>query len=140
MISRVFTIIVLLLVAIPVVTFLVINRAPVDLSLDPFGTMPQFTYSLPLSLIIIVAALVGVVAGCVFTWISEGSYRRDSWRRKFEMEKMEKEKQEQAEALQRLRQERVERANAERESRPQQASIAGAPTSSARMISSDRAA
>ncbi|EAU41440.1 hypothetical protein FP2506_01695 [Fulvimarina pelagi HTCC2506] len=133
MIARVLTVVVLLLVAVPIVTFLVINRGPVDLTLDPFGTMPQFTFSIPLSLIMISAALAGVVLGCIFTWISEGTYRRDSWRRKFEMEKMEREKQEQAEALKRLRQERVERTSAER-NMPQQPSIAGAPTSSSRMI------
>ncbi|MEN3793191.1 lipopolysaccharide assembly protein LapA domain-containing protein [Fulvimarina sp. MAC3] len=133
MIARVLTVIVLLVIAIPVVTFLVINRGPVDLTLDPFGTMPQFTYAIPLSLIIICSALAGVILGCIFTWISEGHYRRDSWRRKFEMEKMEREKQEQAEALKRLRQERVERADSESEP-AHHPSIAGAPTASSRMI------
>lgn len=133
MIARVLTVIVLLVVAIPVVTFLVINRGPVDLTLDPFGTMPQFTFAIPLSLIIISSAIAGLVIGCIFTWISEGTYRRDSWRRKFEMEKMEREKQEQAEALKRLRQERVERA-ANESGHAQQPSIGGSPTASSRMI------
>ncbi|RFC63110.1 LapA family protein [Fulvimarina endophytica] len=139
MISRILSVLLLLVIAVPLVTFLVINRNPVSLSLDPFGTMPQFVFDLPLSLIIIASALVGVVVGCVFTWISEGTNRREAWRRKFEMEKMEREKAELEDALQRLRQERAERANAERglaESR----AIAPAPGGSPKMIGSERAA
>ncbi len=68
---------VLLPVAILVVLLAVANRAPVQLSLDPFSKdAPEFATSLPLFAIIFAAVMVGVVIGGTATWLAQGKHRR----------------------------------------------------------------
>ncbi|GGE21721.1 hypothetical protein GCM10011390_46350 [Aureimonas endophytica] len=89
--------------AVLIVIFCVANRAPVTISLDPLGTLPQFVYDVPLFLVIMAALIVGVVLGGIGTWLTQGHYRRSAWRRKHEMERL---KREAEDAKERLRQER----------------------------------
>jgi uncharacterized integral membrane protein len=68
---------ILLPVAILVVLLAVANRAPVQLSLDPFSPeAPEIATTLPLFAIIFAAIMVGVVIGGVATWLSQGKHRR----------------------------------------------------------------
>jgi uncharacterized integral membrane protein len=75
----------LLPVAVLVVLMAVANRAPVQVSLDPFSqTAPELAFSLPLFAIIFVALMVGVVVGGSATWLAQGRNRRE--RRHFRRE------------------------------------------------------
>jgi predicted ribosomally synthesized peptide with SipW-like signal peptide len=67
----------LLPVAILVVLLAVANRAPVQLSLDPFSQdAPEIATSLPLFAIIFAAVMVGVVIGGTAAWLSQSKHRR----------------------------------------------------------------
>ena len=68
---------ILLPVAVLVVLLAVANRAPVQLSLDPFSKdAPEFATSLPLFAIIFAAVMVGVVIGGTATWLAQGKNRK----------------------------------------------------------------
>ena len=59
------------------IVFAVANRHFVTVSFNPFDTGDSASaVSLPLFLLIIVAAIVGVVAGGVATWIGQHRWRR----------------------------------------------------------------
>jgi uncharacterized integral membrane protein len=74
---RFFKALLLLPVAILVVLLAVANRAPVQLSLDPFSQdAPEFAANLPLFAVIFAALMVGVVIGGTATWLSQGKHRR----------------------------------------------------------------
>ncbi len=60
-----------LIIAICVVWFAIANRHPVDLTLDPF----PLSFSAPLYLPVLIAALVGMIAGGVISWRSGGGRR-----------------------------------------------------------------
>lgn len=68
---------ILLPIAILVVLLAVANRAPVQLSLDPFSKgAPEFATSLPLFAVIFASVMVGVVIGGTATWLSQSKHRR----------------------------------------------------------------
>ncbi len=67
------------------------NRHTVTVSFDPFasGDIPAFTIEAPLFIVLILAIMVGVVAGSAATWLAQGKHRRaarqcraeaDKWR------------------------------------------------------------
>jgi uncharacterized integral membrane protein len=59
------------------IVFAVANRHIVTVSLDPFdGSDPALAVSMPLFLVLIVVALIGVVAGGTATWLRQGRWRR----------------------------------------------------------------
>jgi uncharacterized integral membrane protein len=59
------------------VIFAVANRHFVTVSFDPFNsTAPSVSISLPLFVLIIVVAILGVVAGGCATWFSQRHWRR----------------------------------------------------------------
>jgi uncharacterized integral membrane protein len=63
--------------ALTFVVFAVANRHFVTLSFDPFNSAdPSVSVSLPLFLLIIVVAILGVVAGGLATWFGQGRWRR----------------------------------------------------------------
>jgi uncharacterized integral membrane protein len=69
---------ILLPVAILVVLLAVANRAPVQLSLDPFSQdAPEFATSLPLFAVIFASVMVGMVIGGTATWLSQAKHRRE---------------------------------------------------------------
>lgn len=72
-----FTALVLVPVAILFVVFAVANRHLVTVSFDPFNSItPSVSLTLPLFLVIILVAALGVVAGGVMTWFRQGRWRR----------------------------------------------------------------
>ena len=63
------------------IVFAVANRHVVTVSFDPFNIVdPSVGVTLPLFVVIIAVAIVGVIAGSVATWFSQGRWRRASRR------------------------------------------------------------
>jgi uncharacterized integral membrane protein len=63
--------------AVVFVVFAVANRHVVTVSFDPFNSAnPSVGASLPLFVIIIAVAMMGVVAGGLATWFRQGHWRR----------------------------------------------------------------
>jgi len=62
--------------AIVIIVFAVANRAPVIVSLDPFGNVPPaLAVELPLFVLLFVVAVLGVIAGGIGTWFGQSAYR-----------------------------------------------------------------
>ena len=88
MVSRILSFLILVPLAILLVVFCVSNRGPVTVSLDPLGTMQQFTYSMPLFILMIGAVIVGLILGGTGTWLTQAHYRRKAWKRRNEIERL----------------------------------------------------
>lgn len=78
-----------ILVVIPLaaifIVFAVANRRLVTVSFDPFNTNdPSVGVTLPLFVVLIVVAILGVVAGSVASWFRHRHWRREA--RRFEAE------------------------------------------------------
>ena len=72
-----FTALVLIPLAIIFVIFAVANRHFVTVSVDPLNSStPAVGVTLPLFVVIIVVAILGVLAGGVATWFRQGHWRR----------------------------------------------------------------
>ncbi len=71
---------VLVLCAIILLGFAFANRDLVTVSFDPFSTTDSAAFSIetPLFAVAIVAAMLGVVAGALATWLSQGRHRKAS--------------------------------------------------------------
>lgn len=64
-------------VAILFIVFAVANRHPVTVSFDPFNSSdPSIGAALPLFVVLIVVAILGVIAGGTATWIGQRHWRR----------------------------------------------------------------
>jgi uncharacterized integral membrane protein len=65
--------------AIVLTVFAVANRQLVTLSFDPFNsTEPALSLRMPLFVLMIVAAVLGVVAGGLATWFRQRHWRRSA--------------------------------------------------------------
>ena len=86
---RFFKIAILAFCAIVLLGFAFANRDIVTVSFDPFASSDNaaFSFPAPLFAIVIVAAMLGVVAGATATWISQGRHRRASRRSRMEADK-----------------------------------------------------
>jgi uncharacterized integral membrane protein len=74
---RVFNAVVLIPLGVVFVIFAVANRHEVRVSFDPFNSNdPSLSFALPLFLVIIVAVILGVVAGGSATWFGQRRWRR----------------------------------------------------------------
>lgn len=72
-----FTAVVLIPLGLIFVVFAVANRHPVTVSFDPFNSAdPSIAITLPLFVVIIAGAIVGVVAGGCATWFRQRHWRR----------------------------------------------------------------
>jgi uncharacterized integral membrane protein len=72
-----FTGLVLIPLGLIFVVFAVANRHLVTVSFDPFNSSnPSFDVTLPLFVLIIVVAILGVVAGGIATWFRQRHWRR----------------------------------------------------------------
>jgi uncharacterized integral membrane protein len=72
-----FTALIVIPLALIFVVFAVANRHFVTVSFDPFNSAnPAVSVSLPLFVLIIAIAILGVVAGGVATWFSQRRWRR----------------------------------------------------------------
>ncbi|WP_061935313.1 lipopolysaccharide assembly protein LapA domain-containing protein [Aureimonas sp. AU22] len=107
MISKILTFLVLGPLAILLVVFCVANRAPVPVSLDPIGTLPQFVYEVPLFVLLIGAVILGLLLGGFGTWITQRHYRARAARRRNEVENLRHEVEVSNERLRRLREEQI---------------------------------
>ena len=107
MISRILSLVILVPLAILLVVFCVSNRGPVPVSLDPLGTMPQFTFAPPLFLLLMGAVILGVILGGIGTWLTQSHYRRKAARRKAEVARLRREADDANERLRLLRDEKI---------------------------------
>jgi uncharacterized integral membrane protein len=74
---RFFSGLVLIPLALIFVVFAVANRHLVTVSFDPFNsTAPSLAVTLPLFLLIILVAILGVLAGGIVTWLRQRHWRR----------------------------------------------------------------
>lgn len=74
---KVFTVLIVLPLALILIVFAVANRHFVTVSFDPFNsTDPALAASLPLFVLIIAVAILGVVAGGLATWFGQHHWRR----------------------------------------------------------------
>ena len=89
--------VILALCAIVLLGFAFANHDPVTVSFDPFAASDNAAFSIetPLFAVVIVAAMLGVVAGALATWLSQGRYRKASRQSRREADKW----QTQAQAL-----------------------------------------
>src|SRR6476469_270554 len=72
-----FTALIVIPLALIFIIFAVANRHFVTVSFDPFNsTTPTVAVTLPLFVVIIASALLGVIAGVMPTWIRQGRWRR----------------------------------------------------------------
>ena len=72
-------------VAIVLIVFAVANRHFVTVSFDPFNSAnPSVGVSLPLFVVIILVAILGVIAGGLATWLRQGRWRRSARRNEAE--------------------------------------------------------
>jgi uncharacterized integral membrane protein len=86
---RFLRIVILILLAIVLLGFAFANRDLVTVSFDPFASTDSAAFSIaaPLFAVVIVAAMLGVVAGALATWVSQGRHRRASRQSRVEAEK-----------------------------------------------------
>ena len=72
-----FTAVVVIPLGLIFIIFAVANRHWVTVSFDPFNaTTPTVAVTLPLFVVIIVSAILGVIAGGMTTWFRQGRWRR----------------------------------------------------------------
>src|SRR5580692_2849426 len=88
-----------LLVLAPIAVLLLIfafaNRQIITVSFDPFvdGDIPAFAITAPLFLILILAMMLGVLAGGAATWFAQGKYRKAARQNRAEAERLRNEAQ-----------------------------------------------
>jgi uncharacterized integral membrane protein len=75
---RVLKYIAIVLVAILLLAFCLANHENITLSFDPFGSSdnPAASIDAPLFVVVIASAMLGVAAGALATWLSQGRHRR----------------------------------------------------------------
>ena len=74
---RFLTVLFLLLAAAVFIPIGVSNRQPATLNLDPFGRTPSpFAIDMPLSLLMFLLLMLGVLIGGLATWLGQGKWRR----------------------------------------------------------------
>ena len=80
---------ILVICAIVLLGFAFANRDFVTVSFDPFATIDNAAFSIPAPLfaVVTVAAMLGVVAGAVATWLSQGRHRKASRQSRMEADK-----------------------------------------------------
>jgi uncharacterized integral membrane protein len=80
---------ILAICAIVILGFAFANRDFVTVSFDPFASSESAALSIaaPLFVVVIVAAMLGVVAGAFATWLSQGRHRRASRQNRVEADR-----------------------------------------------------
>ena len=86
---RFLKIVILILLAVILLGFAFANHHEVIVSFDPFASIDSAAFSIvtPLFAVVIVAAMLGVVAGALATWVSQGRHRRAARQSRAEAEK-----------------------------------------------------
>ena len=87
--------IVLAPIAVLLLIFAFANRHIVTVSFDPFveGDIAAFAITAPLFLILLLALMVGVLAGGFATWLTQGKYRKAAQQNRAEAERLRNEAQ-----------------------------------------------
>lgn len=81
--------VILVPVAVVLTVFAVANRELVTLSFDPFNSAdPALSLRLPLFVLLIAAAVLGVVAGGLATWFRQRHWRKSARRSEAELRQM----------------------------------------------------
>ncbi len=88
--KRLFKLLFLIPVALVLLALAEANRHSVTIFLDPFaGPTPEGTQiAVPLYIVMLLAAMVGIVLGGAATWWEQGKYRRAARRAKSEVESL----------------------------------------------------
>jgi uncharacterized integral membrane protein len=110
MVSRILSFLILVPLAILLIVFCVSNRGAVTVSLDPLGTLPQFTYSMPLFILLMGAVILGLLLGGLGTWFTQAHYRRKAWKRRNEIERLKRDADEARERVRVLSEEKAKAA------------------------------
>lgn len=77
MLRKIVMALILIPIALAIMVFAVANRAPVTISLDPFGNEPpMFAFSVPLFLLMLGVLIFGVVIGGIAAWMRQSRWRR----------------------------------------------------------------
>lgn len=77
MMYRVFTVVVVVPVAIVLIALAVANRAPAVFTLDPFSPgNPALTIQAPLFVLLLLTLALGIIIGSTVTWLKQGKYRK----------------------------------------------------------------
>jgi uncharacterized integral membrane protein len=86
---RFLKVVILVVCAVALLGFAFANRDFVTVSFDPFSSADNAAFSIPapLFVVVIVAAMLGVIAGALATWFSQGRHRRASRQSRVEAEK-----------------------------------------------------
>ena len=86
---RFFKVAILVLCAIILLGFAFANRDFVTVSFDPFSSADNAAFSIPAPLfaVVTIAAMLGVVAGAMATWLSQGRHRRASRQSRMDAQK-----------------------------------------------------
>jgi uncharacterized integral membrane protein len=76
-------------IAILLLLFAFANRQFVVVSFDPFpsGDVPAFALDAPLFIVLILAGMVGVLAGGAAAWLAQGKHRRGERRNRAEADR-----------------------------------------------------
>jgi uncharacterized integral membrane protein len=86
---RILKLVVIIPVAILFLIFAFANRHFVTVSFDPFasGDIPAFAVEAPLFVVLILAIMIGVLAGGAATWLAQGKHRRAARQNRAEADK-----------------------------------------------------
>lgn len=77
MIKRIFSLVVLVPVAIVLIVLSVANRQAVTLALNPFDPADSvLSMTAPFFVFLFLALMVGMIVGSLATWFSQGKYRK----------------------------------------------------------------
>ncbi|WAP67132.1 LapA family protein [Jiella pelagia] len=107
MIAKIAAAIVLVPITIVLVVFMVVNRGDVPVSLDPFGSIPQLTFDVPLSILMMGAVIFGLVLGGIGTFLTQNHHRRASYKRKHEIERLHRDADKKDERIRMLEEDRA---------------------------------
>ena len=93
--------IIIAIVALILVLFVFANRQWVTVSFDPLSSNDDaaFALEMPLFVLVIVATMLGVIAGAAATWVAQGRHRRAARQSRVEAKRLRTETQSLKEAL-----------------------------------------
>lgn len=77
MMQRIFTVLVVVPIAIVLIAVSVANRAPTIFTLDPFNPgNPALSVQVPLFVLLLLALALGLILGSALTWFKQHKYRK----------------------------------------------------------------
>ena len=77
MMHRIFTVLVVVPIAVVLIAVSVANRAPTIFTLDPFNPgNPALSVQVPLFVLLLLALALGLILGSALTWFKQHKYRK----------------------------------------------------------------